>query len=45
MLDFYNAYKEKIIQFILYRFQRLLGIKLLFLIIIILSLNGIIRFN
>ena len=26
MLDFYNAYKEKIIQFILYRFQRLIGI-------------------
>ena len=26
MLDFYNVYKEKILQFILYRFQRLIGI-------------------
>ena len=26
MLDFYNAYKEKILQFILYRFQRSIGI-------------------
>ena len=26
MLDFYNAYKEKILQFILYQFQRLIGI-------------------
>ena len=28
MLDFYNAYKEKILQFILYSFQRSIGIKL-----------------
>jgi len=27
MLDFYNAYKEKILQFILYRFQRLIDIR------------------
>ena len=27
MLDFYNAYKEKILQFILYRFQRSIGIR------------------
>ena len=26
MLDFYNTYKEKIIQFILYHFQRSIGI-------------------
>ena len=26
MLDFYNAYKEKILPFILYRFQRSIGI-------------------
>ena len=28
MLDFYNAYKEKIFQFILYRFQRSIGIRI-----------------
>ena len=27
MLDFYNTYKEKILQFILYRFQRSIGIR------------------
>ncbi len=27
MLDFYNAYKEKILPFILYRFQRSIGIR------------------
>ena len=27
MFDFYNAYKEKILQFILYRFQRSIGIR------------------
>jgi len=27
MLDFYNVYKEKILQFILYRFQRSIGIR------------------
>ena len=26
MLNFYNAYKEKILPFILYRFQRSIGI-------------------
>jgi len=29
MLDFYNAYKEKILQFILYPFQRSIGIRVL----------------
>ena len=27
MLDFYNGYKEKILPFILYRFQRSIGIR------------------
>ena len=28
MLDFYNGYKEKILPFILYRFQRSIGIRM-----------------
>ena len=29
MLDFYNMYKEKILLFILYQFQRSIGIKIM----------------
>ena len=29
MLNFSNAYKEKILQFILYRFQRSIGIRVI----------------